>query len=192
MYHIKNDKRSIHSSKILYDSLAKLMREKDFNAIKVKDLVETAHVGRVTFYRHFDKIKDILQMKCDQVFEDLERYLKDYRQKYVNESQLTLLKPILRFFYLESELIELLILANLTGMLRKSFQKISEQYKPKLSSFFGLEKDYLDYLVTMRIGGITSVLLQWIATGKKQAPDELADKLGEASNDKVPISLYFP
>ena len=32
--------------------------------------------------------------------------------------------------------------------------------------------------MAMRIGGVTNILTHWIETGKKQAPDELADKLG--------------
>ncbi len=187
MYHIKNDKRSIHSSQMIYNGLAKLMREKDFTSITVKDLVETAMVGRTTFYRHFDEIEDILRMRCDQVFEGFKEYLQDYRQKHVDESQSTLLKPILRYFYLESELLELLILAKHTGMFHRSFQKLVDQFKPRLDSFYGLEEDYLDFILTMRIGGITNVLIKWISTGKKHAPDELADKLNEGINKMVPI-----
>ena len=66
MYHIKNDQRAIRSSQMMYVGLARLMREKPFNAITVTDLVATAQVGRTTFYRNFDEIEDILRMRCDQ------------------------------------------------------------------------------------------------------------------------------
>ena len=76
MYHIKNDQRAIRSSQLLYEALANLMREKSFDTITVTDLVETAQVGRTTFYRNFDSIEDILHMRCDQVFDEMIDYTK--------------------------------------------------------------------------------------------------------------------
>ena len=128
MYHIKEDKRSIRSSEMLYEGLAKLMREKDFSDITVTDLVEAANVGRTTFYRNFDLIEDILWMKNDQVFEELVRYNQEYRKTYDGESPPHILKPLLRYFYLNSEIIELLILANRMDIFQKSFRTINVEF----------------------------------------------------------------
>jgi AcrR family transcriptional regulator len=177
MYHIKDDQRSIRSSEMLYDGLAKLMREKDFNAITVTDLVEAAQVGRTTFYRNFDEIEDILRMRNDQAFEGLVSYLQEYRQKYTHDSSTNLLKPVLRYFYLHSELIELLIIANRIDIVQESFRRLLEPFKSIFGAFYGVEEDYVEYIIAIRIGGITNILTHWIETGKKQAPDELADKL---------------
>jgi hypothetical protein len=46
-----------------------------------------------------------------------------------------------------------------------------------IGAFYGLEGDYVDYIVALRIGGTTNVLTHWIETGKKRAPDELAERL---------------
>lgn len=43
--------------------------------------------------------------------------------------------------------------------------------------FFDVSEDYVDYIVAVQTGYITNVLTHWVKTGKKQAPDELADNL---------------
>ena len=149
MYHIKNDQRSIRSTELLYDGLAKLMEEMSFNTIKVKDLVEASHVGRTTFYRNFDAIEDILRLRSDQVFEDMMQYLIAYVQKYGNESGLMLLKPVLRYFYLHSEIIELLMQANRLDIAMASFHRAVLPYKARTLTYLEIDEAYIDYNITI-------------------------------------------
>ena len=53
------DRRSAKTDKLLKNALIKLMNEKGFEKISVKDLTEEADVNRATFYLH-DKDKDDL------------------------------------------------------------------------------------------------------------------------------------
>jgi AcrR family transcriptional regulator len=186
MYHIKNDQRSIRSAEMIYTGLSELMRGKEFAAITVTDLVDVAEVGRTTFYRNFDEIEDVLRMRCDQVVEGLLDYLQSYRKKHQDESR-TLLKPVLRYFYLHSELVELLMKAKRIHIFEEAFHSRFEPFKSMFGAFYGVEEDYVDYVLAMRIGGITSILVHWIETGKKQAPDELTDKLGAITSNMVAL-----
>lgn len=178
MYHIKDDQRSIRSSEMIYAGLAELMREKEFAAITVSDLVDAATVGRTTFYRNFDEIEDVLQMRCDQVVEGLLDYLQAYRQQHQDGSGTTILKPVLRYFYLHSELVELLMKAKRLHVFRDALRRRFEPFKSMFGTIYGVEEEYVDYVIALRIGGVTNILTHWIEKGKKQAPDELADKLG--------------
>jgi len=162
---------------MLFEGLSKLMQEKEFSAITVTDLVEAAKVGRTTFYRNFDAIEDILHLRSDQVFAGLVDYLQVYRGQRSDYSTLEVLKPILRYFYLYSEIIELLIMANRDDIFQQSFRQHLEPFKSMYGEFYGVEEDYVEYMIALRIGAITNILTHWIKTGKKQAPDELADKL---------------
>jgi len=177
MYHIKNDQRSIRSSEMLYEGLANLMREQDFETITVTDLVQAAQVGRTTFYRNFDLIEDILWMKNDQVFEGLVRYNQEYRKTYDGESPPHILKPLLRYFYLNSEIIELLILANRMDIFQKSFRGLIAPFKSVVGALYDIEDEYVEYLIEINTGAVTNILTYWIKTGKQHPPDELADKL---------------
>lgn len=178
MYHIKNDQRAIRSSQRLYEALASLMRERPFNTITVSDLAEAAQVGRTTFYRNFDEIEDILRMRCDQTFDELMQTFKAYRQPHKNETEIALLKPLLRFFYLHSEIIELLLIANRIDIIQDSFRFGMEPFKAAIATHHGVSAEYVDYSIAMRTGITTNILIHWIETGKQQAPDELANTVG--------------
>lgn len=191
MYHIKDDQRSIRSSEMLYTGLATLMREKDFTAITVTDLVEAARVGRTTFYRHFDEIEDILLMRNDQVFEGLARYLQEYRQKHPQEPRIHILKPILRYFYLHSEIIELLIIANRIDILQQAFRRLLERFKSTLGALYGIEDEYVEYIIAIETGLITNILIHWIETGKKHAPDELADRISTITSKVITLGQFL-
>jgi AcrR family transcriptional regulator len=177
MYHIKNDQRSIRSSEMLYAGLAKLMREKEFVDITVTDLVEAANVGRTTFYRNFDEIEDILHLRNDQVFEGLRKYVGEYRERNRSGARSELLKPMLRYFYLNSEIIELLMKANRIDIFQDSFRKLLEPFKPLLRSIHDVEEVYIEYLIAINKGVLTNILTYWIKSGKAQAPDDLADNI---------------
>lgn len=181
MYRITDDPRSKQSSKMLYDGLAMLMRERAFDDITVTDLIKVAKVGRATFYRNFDTIEDILRLRCDQVCDGLIPYYIEYYHEYGNEVPMPRLKPMLRYFDAHSDMIELLIQANQLDMLAKAFRREAEPY---LASF-GVEGAYVGYSLTIRIGVAISILSYWIETGKQQTPDELADKLGAMIQDMV-------
>lgn len=187
MYHIKEDQRAIRSSEMIYDGLASLMREQPFDSISVTDVVEAAQVGRATFYRNFDDIEDVLRMRCDQVADNFVEYLQEYRQNHQDEPRTRILKPILLYFYSHSELVELLIQAKRIHIFEEAIYNHFQPYKPMFGEYFGIEEEYVEYVMAMRIGSITKVLTHWIETGKKQAPDELADRLGAIVGHMIAI-----
>jgi len=161
------------------------MGEKEFAKISVIDLVDAANVGRTTFYRNFDEIEDILHMRNDQVFDGLIEYIFDYRKTKELDHRSELLKPILRYFYLNSEIIELVINAHRIDIFDQSFRKLVEPLKPILVSIYGVEEDYVDYLIAINIGVVTKILTHWIKSGKKQAPDDLADTIKMMMNSDI-------
>lgn len=187
MYHIKNDQRAIRSSQMIYDALASLMREKAFDTITVIDVVETAQVGRATFYRNFDAIEDILRMRCDQTFNELESYMKDYLQRHTTETGTRLLKPLLRYFYLNSEIIELLLIAQRIDIIQDSFRVSMEPFRMHIAALADVAEEYAEYAISIRIGIMTSILVHWIESGKRQAPDDLADTLSLMIDKMVTI-----
>ena len=192
MYHIKDDPRSIRSAEMLYDGLVKLMQKMPFDAIKVKDLVEASHIGRTTFYRNFDTIEDMLRLRSDWVFEDMIQDIIVYVKEHGNEPNVLLLKPVLRYFYVHSEIIQLLMQANRLDIAMASFHRAVVPFKPRILEYYsGVNVAYIDYGITIRIGMVTNILVQWIETGKQQQPDELADTLSEMIKNMVTLDQFL-
>ena len=63
---------------MLIDGLSLLLSEKPFEKITVKEVVEASKVGRTTFYRSFDEIRDILIYEYDNLLKELAVCIVDY------------------------------------------------------------------------------------------------------------------
>lgn len=61
------DRRVQRTRTALYDALVQLIREKDYDAISVEDILEVANVGRSTFYSHFTSKDDLLARSLDRL-----------------------------------------------------------------------------------------------------------------------------
>ena len=191
MYHIKNDKRSIQSSQWIYEALAQLMSEKKYEDIKVTEIVEKAKVGRTTFYRNFDSIDDVLRMKCDETFDNLYKYILDcYSENGFSDNTL-FMKPLLRFWYVNSDIMELLLKANKLDIINSSAIKIVDAFEPLICSSSIAIKNHWDYFISLQSGIFISILSQWIKNGKDIPPDDLADLIYKQIVESFNISLIL-
>ena len=189
MYHIKNDQRAVRSAETIYAALINLMEEKRFASIKVTEIVEQAQVARATFYRNFDVQEDVLRWRCDQILDELFAYIIRFAKSQPHTTGNALLKPILRFFYLDSTFIELLIQAERIDILQQAFETRLERLGPKAVALLKVPEDYLDYWFALRAAAVVSMLVQWVKEGKTSAPDDLADGIAELAREMSQANL---
>jgi len=194
MYHIKKDKRSIQSSGWIYDALAELMNEKIYTEITVTEIVEKAKLGRATFYRNFDSLDDVLRLRCDKTFNELCEYLLEY---YKTNSSLdkgmntVFIKPFLRYWYVKSSIIELLIKANRLDIINESFTNMFKLFLPHLDKSHDSIWNHMDYFIAIRSGVAINVLIQWIKNDKNIAPDDLADLIVNQMKESLNLNLLL-
>jgi AcrR family transcriptional regulator len=65
------DPRILRSRRMLMDSLAKLLAEKEFEDISVQEIADEATLNRATFYLHYPDKGALLQAMSDVRFRDL-------------------------------------------------------------------------------------------------------------------------
>src|SRR5205823_6790715 len=73
----KKDQRAQRTRQIIQGALFSLIQEKGFETLSVQDIVDHANVGRMTFYRHFDNMEDLLVSG----FEGLRASLKERQDR---------------------------------------------------------------------------------------------------------------
>ncbi|WP_050616693.1 TetR/AcrR family transcriptional regulator [Bacillus testis] len=73
------DRRITKSKQALKGALLSLMKEKDFKAIAITDIVQVANLNRGTFYKHYQYKDDLLEEIMDDVIADL---IESYREPY--------------------------------------------------------------------------------------------------------------
>lgn len=194
MYHIKNDKRSIQSSQWIYKALSELMLEKKYNEITVTEVVEKAKLGRATFYRNYDTLDDVLRLKCDETFSELYEYLLQYYKSrdFSDKGMKTVfIKPFLRFWYVKSFIIELLIITNRLDIINDSFVNMLKRFIPHLDKSHDIIWKHMDYYTAIRSGVAINILIQWIKNGKDISPDDLTSLIINQMKESLNLNLLL-
>lgn len=165
MYHISPDKRSHESSSMIYDALVVLMKEKEYNKIKINELCECAKLGRVTFYRHYDTIDDVLRKKFDDMLLKFKDYYIEFKQQFPDNPGLFL--PLLRFFYVHPTIIQLIFQSRQLYIIKESMYEFFKE--------FDEHHNFINnsYLITIRVSIFVGILEKWSADGMNILPDDL-------------------
>jgi hypothetical protein len=113
--------------------------------------------------------------------DELLPYVASFLRAHLSTGGTSLLKPVLRYFYLNSAIIELLIEAERIDIFQVAFHKRLEPLIPRAVALLGVPEDDLVYWLAFRIAALVSVLAQWVKGGKRQSPDHMADRMTELS-----------
>ena len=131
----------------MYKALLRLMGDKTFSSISVSDITSEANVSRMSFYRNYNAIEDILTEHLAEVVEEYRAKEPDTESKTVFYEKKYMLRCF-RFFYLHREFIDALItagmgdlfLAKITEYLIQKWidaEKGTREEKLRISAFAG-------------------------------------------------------
>lgn len=63
------DRRKQKTRNEIFDAFIRLLHQKRYSNISVKDIIDEANVGRATFYNHFETKDSLLHAFCENIFE---------------------------------------------------------------------------------------------------------------------------
>ena len=167
------NKRENHSVKSeIENAFLRLMTQKSYLDITVTDIVQEAKVARVSFYRNFSSISEVLDSIADETAEKLdieflplldtadERKLREYLFNYFYQISLN---------YKEMWAIRGLNMDLFTKCLGEKIhekRKATEPENPAISEKYGW---------AVKLCVLDGVSRKWIADGMKETPEEMID-----------------
>jgi len=172
MYHLKPDKRTRTSARMISEALDKCLSEKQLNEITITDIQNKSGVGRATFYRIFDSLPDVLAYKCDNAFEEI---IEDLRVLATTTTPEQLIIKYTDFWLKQDSLAEVIIRSNYTDILHTSNQKYMKELVHMLHEASSYSESQCDYLASI----LSAILITWIKKGKIETSEELVKKLNE-------------
>jgi len=96
---------------------------------------------------------------------------------------------MLRYFYLNSDIIDLLLRSGRIDILQHTFYDRATGLQ--LSDQLPIPEAYLTYAIKIRINMMCTILAHWVETGKREAPDELADTLKKLMEHQGTIDQFM-
>ena len=63
------DRRQRKTRESIFRAFTELLNKKTYTKITVQDIIDTADIGRTTFYTHFETKDDLLKSLCTEIFE---------------------------------------------------------------------------------------------------------------------------
>ena len=164
----------------MYKALLRLMGNKPFSSIAVSDITSEAGVSRMSFYRNYNAIEDILT-------EHLEEVVEEYRAKELEEPdtgservfyERKYMLRCFRFFYLHREFIDALITAGMGDLF---LAKITEYLIQKwVDAEKGTREENL--MISAFAGAIYNMYREWSKGDFLELPEDVAAILYDLRN----------
>ena len=144
-------------------ALLDLLNNDKYGDVYVKDICQKANITHTTFYNHYKNINDLILKTEDTLNESL---LKIFN---LNENcTLNNFEDLCNFFYAHKNFYRTYFLIN-----QNTLSEINGLFKS--NSFFNNQNmQYETLKFTFFVGGLKSLLKQWILLGCKETPKDLA------------------
>ncbi|MGP7817141.1 TetR/AcrR family transcriptional regulator [Niallia sp. 01092] len=170
---------------MIRDALTELMEQKGFDGITVRDLTEKADINRGTFYLHYRDKYDLLEQSEEEILQVLKQKQSQMKELsiediYAFHAKNKPLPFVVKVFeYLQENAAFMKVVLGPKG--DPSFQeKLKELMKNNLLlHIFDKAKEedmmvpveiFSAYIMSAHIG----VIQQWLLSGMKQTPEEIA------------------
>ena len=161
---VRQDRRTRYTRMVLKESLMALMEQKDITKITIKELCQRADVNRSTFYAHYRDQYDLLRQIEDDILEEIN----------VNLSG----------FDMEDRCGTFRILENIF-----CYIKDNSGFCRLLLSQKHVEAETVEYLYLYLVNGSIGVVQNWLRTGMRRSPSEMAELLLRLVNQGIAAFL---
>ena len=176
--------QSLNTKKLLGDTLIELMSEKPFDKITVSELTKRCNLNRQTFYYHFETIIDLFEWVLAQEAGPL---LEQFKGNPLEWNQA--IQQIL-YFMKENSAAVLCALHSIENQQIRAF--FISYFSQAFSGLFdyicqGLDIDpeFKEFMIKLHITSATALALQWLESGMKESPEQLAEWLSIYSGNNM-------
>jgi predicted DNA-binding transcriptional regulator AlpA len=171
----KLDMRVKYTREWTFEALHKLLETKEYEKIKISEIITKAGISRATFYRNFSNKDDIVKLKVKMFFEYFYLDIVNY-YKHIDHNDETVL--ISRFFNSideEEKLTTTVIKTNLEYLMEQGILQIINMQKDQFYKLVKPNKNIDKYTMEIVASSAWTLLSRWIKTGKQESALELVD-----------------
>ena len=183
------DRRQKKTREAIFYSFIELLSQKHYNKITVGEIIESADIGRATFYAHFETKDFLLKELCEElfchIFDAAEKNAEKHRHIFNCDAPSSAVLHLFSHMQKnDNHILDLLSCENNELFLRyfKENLKILIQKQPEIFD----NKKAKNLPDTYWINHVSSTFVEtlriWVDSGMKESPEELTDYFFELIN----------
>lgn len=174
------DRRQQKTRNAIFQALTSLLNSRNYSTITVQDIIDTANIGRSTFYAHFDTKDDLLKALCRELFDHIIFTAIDKQDTHglyaCSNAPNSLICHVLKHLQEnDNNILTLLSCENNDIFLRYFKTGMAELVRIQFLSDSGGRSSTVpqDFLINHISGSFVEMVQWWLETGRKQSPEEL-------------------
>ena len=158
-------------------ALIELLKERPFDDIQVKDIVDQAAIARATFYLHFSSKEEVLVNYIDDMFE---LFFEQVDEAFLDPSNLdeSVAKKIFETYQAEPTLSLVLTQESVHPLLLRRFKGYMSRiigHTTRASPELAIEQELLGFLIDYWAAGSLQLLTRWVGNDFQPNADVMAD-----------------
>ncbi len=174
------DRRQQKTRAAVFAAFSTLLERKSYSKITVQEIIDTANIGRSTFYAHFETKDDLLKALCEELFGHIINSAMDGTHTHGLYSDGNAPQSIFCHLLLHLQENDHNILGLLSGESSEIFLRYFNDSLKKLVQMQFVNQNRKnntdipqDFLVNHISGSFVEMVFWWLKDGKKYKPEEL-------------------
>lgn len=170
----KKDLRVIKTKNNLYNTLVELMKEKQFEEIKVSDICNHALVNRSTFYAHYNDKYELLEEYIKVLKESFTKELeKNKNISNTKEYYMEMIKIFLDHVEDKKQIYSSIMINNKNSMTMDIIYDVLNQDITNRLKNETIKEIPSDIMAKFYLGAIFNVGIEWLNNSNKYTKEEL-------------------
>ncbi len=185
----KSESKYFNTAVKMDEAFLKILSEKEFEYITVKEICKEAGVNRTTFYLHYESIVDLLDETLDYIGEKFDAYFKTVKIGVDKINTLPLselylmtpqyLTPWLSFIKDNRRLFKTFVIRHKTLKISTAYENIFKSVIAPILTRFSVKKEDQEYMFLFYVEGMLGIVKKWISEGCERSIEEIISIINE-------------
>ena len=170
----KLDARVKYTREWTFEALTKLLEIKEYNDIKITEIIHKAGISRATFYRNFSSKEDIVIIRVRNMFIDFHKAMIQYYTLNLPQDETVLIGEFFKRIDEEEKLVDTVIKSNLEYLMIDGILQIMTYYRERFYELVKTNKKTEEYTMDIVASSCWTLLSRWHKSGKEESPSRLS------------------
>ncbi len=181
----KSESKYFNTAVKMDEAFLKLLSEKEFEYITVKEICKEAGVNRSTFYLHYETVGDLLDETLEYVNGKFDGYFSEARIDVNKISALPLnelylitpdyLTPWLKFIKENKKLFQTFLKRHETLKLNSIYKIMFAKVVSPILTRFNVKKFDQEFIFLFYVEGIMGIVKNWVKEGCSRSIEDIMD-----------------